>query len=91
MKPPIDVNPETLLNPARAGDEQAQGRVLELHRNYLRLLARSLVGQALRTQFDPSDLVQETFLEAHRDFPPVRRARQARAGGPPGQHPGIVT
>jgi RNA polymerase sigma-70 factor (ECF subfamily) len=31
-------------------------------------VARSLIGHALRLRLDPSDLVQETFLLAHREF-----------------------
>ena len=60
--------PERLIAEARRGDEAARGRLLELYRNYLRLVARSLIGGALRIKLDPSDLVQETFLKAHRDF-----------------------
>ena len=60
--------PERLIAEARRGDEAARGRLLELYRNYLRLVARSLIGGALRVKLDPSDLVQETFLKAHRDF-----------------------
>jgi RNA polymerase sigma-70 factor (ECF subfamily) len=63
------VNPAQLLKSARDGDVAARGHLLELYRNYLRLMARSLIGQALRVRLDPSDLVQETFLKAHRDFP----------------------
>ena len=44
------------------------GRLLELYRNYLRLLARSLIRPPLQVQLDASDLVQETFLKAHREF-----------------------
>ena len=61
-------NPETLLQSARAGDGLARGRLLELYRNYLRLMARSLADVTLRARLDPSDLVQETFLKAHRQF-----------------------
>jgi RNA polymerase sigma-70 factor (ECF subfamily) len=60
--------PHLLLARARAGDETARGRLLEMYRNYLRLMARSLIGQALRVRLDASDLVQETFLKAHREF-----------------------
>src|SRR4051812_21925539 len=67
--PSLSPGPETLITRARAGDVAALGRLLDAYRNYLRLLARSLIGQALRLRLDPSDLIQETFLEAHRDFP----------------------
>ncbi len=65
---PRDAIPKELLEQARGGDETALGRLLELYRNYLRLVARALIGQALRVRLDASDLVQETFLKAHRDF-----------------------
>jgi RNA polymerase sigma-70 factor (ECF subfamily) len=32
-------------------------------------MARSLINQPLRVRLDASDLVQETFLKAHREFP----------------------
>jgi RNA polymerase sigma-70 factor (ECF subfamily) len=51
-----------------SGDSAALGRLLELYRNYLRLVARSLIGVALRVKAEPSDLVQETFLKVHREF-----------------------
>ena len=41
---------------------------MELYRNYLRLLARLEIGRKLQGKLDASDLVQETFLEAHRNF-----------------------
>lgn len=61
-------NPDHLLQSARAGDAAALGRLLELYRNYLRLVTRSVLHGALQVRGDPSDLVQETFLKAHRDF-----------------------
>jgi RNA polymerase sigma-70 factor, ECF subfamily len=66
--PSFDIQPDHLLNQARAGDETALGRLLDLYRNYLRLVARALIGQSLRVRLDASDLVQETFLKAHREF-----------------------
>jgi RNA polymerase sigma-70 factor (ECF subfamily) len=72
--PPMPGNgePERLMGLARAGDGQALGGLLELYANYLGLMARLQVGRRLQGKVDPSDLVQETFLEAHRDFPRFR-------------------
>jgi RNA polymerase sigma-70 factor (ECF subfamily) len=63
---PPDTVPELLLAQARAGDSAALGQLLELYHNYLRLIARSMMGTALGLKLDASDLVQETFLKAHR-------------------------
>jgi RNA polymerase sigma-70 factor (ECF subfamily) len=63
-----DSTPEFLLSQARAGDATSRGHLLELYRNYLRLMARALISQPLRVRLDASDLVQETLLKAHREF-----------------------
>jgi RNA polymerase sigma-70 factor (ECF subfamily) len=65
---PTEAIPELLLGRARAGDDAARGRLLELYRNYLRLMARTLISQPLRVRLDASDLVQETLFKAHRNF-----------------------
>jgi RNA polymerase sigma-70 factor (ECF subfamily) len=59
---------EELLRRAGAGDDEARGLLLETYRGYLTLLARMELGRRLQGKVDPSDLVQEAFLEAHRDF-----------------------
>jgi RNA polymerase sigma-70 factor (ECF subfamily) len=59
--------PEELLRQARAGDGQALGRLLERYRDYLALLVRLQIGRRLQGKADAADVVQETFLEAHRD------------------------
>jgi RNA polymerase sigma-70 factor (ECF subfamily) len=61
-------DPQWLLQQARARSGTALGRLLELYRNYLTLLARLQVGRRLQGKVDASDLVQETFLHANRDF-----------------------
>lgn len=66
MSSRADREPERLLSRSRAGDGQALGQLLEMYRNYLMLLARVQISRRLRGKVDDVDLVQETFLEAHR-------------------------
>jgi RNA polymerase sigma-70 factor (ECF subfamily) len=58
----------SLLVTARAGSVKAQGRLLEECRQYLLLVANAEMDSALGVKLAASDLVQDTFLEAHRDF-----------------------
>jgi RNA polymerase sigma-70 factor, ECF subfamily len=65
-------DPEELLRLAQTGDGAAVGQLLEMYRDYLALLARLQIGRRLQGKVDASDLVQETFLKAHRDFAQFR-------------------
>lgn len=56
------------LPAARAGSQEALGRLLEACRGYLLMIARDELDPRLSAKGSASDLVQETFLEAQRDF-----------------------
>jgi RNA polymerase sigma-70 factor (ECF subfamily) len=68
MSETADSPPELLLDQARAGDRPALGRLLESYRAYLSVLARVQIGRRLQGKADASDVVQEAFLGAARDF-----------------------
>src|SRR5215467_8255900 len=72
MSKVAEFDPEELLNQARAGDAPAVGRLLELYRAYLVVLARVQIGRRLQGKVDASDVVQDAFLGACRDFPQFR-------------------
>lgn len=59
---------EDLLDLAREGQGESLGKLLQLYRNYLTILATTQLDRRLRRRMSPSDLVQETMLAAHRDF-----------------------
>jgi RNA polymerase sigma-70 factor, ECF subfamily len=56
------------LPTARAGSAEALGQALEACRGYLLLIARRELSPDLQAKAGASDLVQQTFLEAQRDF-----------------------
>lgn len=59
---------------ARAGDRDAQGRLLDLYRSYLLSIASAELASELRPKAGPSDVVQDTLLEAHTLFARFRGA-----------------
>jgi len=63
-----DNDSDRSLANARAGSPEALGAVLEAHRRYLLLVAENELAPDLRPKGGASDLVQETFIEAQRDF-----------------------
>jgi RNA polymerase sigma-70 factor (ECF subfamily) len=77
MTSALHPDPEALLAQARGGDVRALGRFLELYRPYLTLLARLQIGRRLQGKVDAADVVQETFLEAHRDIARFRGTTEA--------------
>ena len=65
---PIDAGANRLLAVARRGNEEALGSLLAAYRPYLTVLAQTQISRRLQGKADAADLVQETFLEAHRHF-----------------------
>ena len=65
-------DPHMLIQQARAGSQSALGQLLESYSQYLTLLARVQIGRRIQGKVDPADVVQETFLSAHRQFPHFR-------------------
>jgi RNA polymerase sigma-70 factor (ECF subfamily) len=53
----------------RNGSRDALGGLLEAYQRYLLRLAFHKLAPAIQAKVDPCDLVQDTFLEAVRDFP----------------------
>src|SRR5207248_3064302 len=58
-----------LLRDARAGDSRALGELLDRHRGRLRLMVQLRLDRRLRGRIDPSDVIQESYLEAAERFP----------------------
>jgi RNA polymerase sigma-70 factor (ECF subfamily) len=66
-----------LLVAARAGSREELGRALEACRHYPLLVAQRHLAPDLQPKGGASDLVQETFLEAQRDFAQFRGTTEA--------------
>jgi RNA polymerase sigma-70 factor, ECF subfamily len=64
----MERNVADLLLLAKKGERQAVGQLLEHFRSYLKLIASHEIGSKLGAKLDASDVVQDTFLDAHRYF-----------------------
>jgi RNA polymerase sigma-70 factor (ECF subfamily) len=75
MQPPELDQTENLLVRAADGDTAAQEALLNLHRHRLRRMLDVQLDPRVRARVDPSDVVQETLLEAYRRLPEYLAAR----------------
>src|SRR5687767_11082535 len=68
--------PDALLAAARHGSTESLGQLLQTYTSYLKLLAHTQLVANVRGRVSPSDVVQDTLLEAHRDFLAFRGGSQ---------------
>jgi RNA polymerase sigma-70 factor (ECF subfamily) len=80
MNSNASTNTDVLLSQALAGSGECFGRLLHVYRNYLKLLVVTQLERKLAARVSPSDVVQETFLEANRDFSNFRGTSSAEFG-----------
>lgn len=75
MSQPDEIN--RLLPEARAGSRKALGQVLQACRRYLLWIAQREFDPDLLPKAGASDIVQDTLLDAHRDFATFRGETEA--------------
>ena len=66
--PQLNGELESLILGARQGGQDALGQLLESCRQYLTLVAHFELDREIQSKVGASDVVQETFVEASRDF-----------------------
>jgi RNA polymerase sigma-70 factor (ECF subfamily) len=66
--PDAEASIPTLIARARRGNPDALGQLFQALRSHLLQAARQELPDRLRAKVAPSDIVQETAFEAHRDF-----------------------
>lgn len=70
-----DQESQSLILQAAAGDEIAAGRLLEIHRDRIRAMIAVRLDRRLSTRVDPSDVLQETMIQAHQKLPEYLRTQ----------------
>src|SRR5262249_39380508 len=65
---PVELSITGLIERCKQGDTAAREQLFSRYRHYLWLIAQAQIGRHLRGKCDASDLVQQSLLEAHRDF-----------------------
>jgi len=58
------MEPDELEQDLGDGDQQALSQLLTLHRTRLRRMVESRMDRRLQGRIDPSDVIQEAYLEA---------------------------
>src|SRR5215471_14417302 len=66
-------SPSELLQRAAAGDPQALNELFGLYRDRLRAMVRLRLNRRLQGRVDPSDVLQEAYLEVCEELPEYLR------------------
>jgi len=67
-----------LIAQARDGAQVARGKLIAQYRGYMCSQARKQLDSDLKPRVDPSDVVQQSCLEFHRDFHTFRGTEEAQ-------------
>ncbi len=70
-----------LLASARRGETEPLGQLLQWYASYLTILASTQLDHRLRRRVNPSDIVREAMMAAHRDFADFRGQSQGELLG----------
>jgi RNA polymerase sigma-70 factor, ECF subfamily len=66
--------PDDLVNRAASGDQEALAQVFSQHHDRLQRMVRLRLDRRLQGRLDPSDVLQEAFLDLARRLPDYARA-----------------